>query len=119
MSIFEGIRSVSQKTLITFTDVPKMQTLTLLKSQKRVVFDTADGDKAHRGTPFAGNLSWSLRPCAPPLRGRAPRRRLAGANPQVVGRQDDLTEEREQCPNEGQHGGHKEQDNHGSEIHPK
>jgi hypothetical protein len=32
---------VSHKTLVSFTDVPKMQTLTMLKSQKREVFETS------------------------------------------------------------------------------
>ena len=31
---------MSQKTLVSFTDVPKMQTVTLLKSRKTEVFET-------------------------------------------------------------------------------
>jgi len=36
-------RALSQKTLVSFTDVSKMQTLTSLKSQKREVFETPLG----------------------------------------------------------------------------
>jgi hypothetical protein len=42
--------------------------------------------------------------------------RLAGTDPQVVGGQDDLAEERQQRADERQHGGHKEQDNHRGKL---
>jgi|RhiMetdeSRZDD1v2_1073273.scaffolds.fasta_scaffold13060_10 hypothetical protein len=45
-----------------------------------------------------------------------PLRRLPGTNPQMVGAQDDLTEELQQRANERQHGSHKEQDNHRGEL---
>jgi hypothetical protein len=100
-----------------FTRWPQKLFINLTESRNSEGFDTADGDRAHRGTPFTDNPGCLIRLYATPLLGRAPRRRLAGANPQVVGRQDDLAEEREQYPNEGQHGSDKEQDNHGGEIH--
>ena len=48
-----------------------------------------------------------------------PLRRLTGTNPQVVRGQDNLAEERQQRANEGQHGGHKEKDNHRGEMQRK
>ena len=40
LAVVEALRLLSHKTLASFTDLPEIQTLTLLKSQKREVFET-------------------------------------------------------------------------------
>src|SRR5262245_17722671 len=71
------------------------------------------------GRATAGLLALCVASRQPPPHANAsvpPLRRLPGTNPQVVGSQDDLAEERQQRANEGDHRGHKEQDNHRGEL---